>query len=102
MIASTILIQPNALRPLARSHLLRDHRNTVMGISVAHDAARVASIDYDGVWFVRDEMTLDPRATQRMDGRGRGVVLSPNGARIAGLLALHDHSDTRYDYDVVV
>ena len=37
-----------------------------------------------------------------MAGRGRGIVLSPNGKRIAGLLALRDYSDTRYAYDVFV
>jgi len=100
--AATILIQPDTLPPLARECVLAGHENTVMGISVGHDAARVASIDYDGVWIVRDETTLLPVATQRMDGRGRGVALSPNGARIAGLLALRDHSDTRYSYDVFV
>jgi hypothetical protein len=102
MNAPTILIQPSTLLPIARSAVLDGHHNTVMGVSVAHDAACVASIDYDGVWIVRDEMTLMPRTTKRMDGRGRGVALSPNGARIAALLALHNHSDTRYSYDVVV
>jgi hypothetical protein len=102
MNAPTTLIQPGNLLPLERVAALSDHHNTVMGLSVAHDAACVASIDYDGVWIVRDEMSLKPHAARRMDGRGRGIALSPNGARIAGLLALRDHSDTRYSYDVVV
>jgi hypothetical protein len=102
VVAAPIIIHPNTLPPLARARTLAGHHNTVMGISVAHGAARVASLDYDGVWMVRDEATLLPLATGRMDGRGRGVALSPNGARIAGLLALRDHSDTRYSYDVFV
>lgn len=102
MTAPQILIEPDKLLPLACTTVLPEHHNTVMSISVASDAACVASIDYDGVWIVRDEKTLEPRATTRMDGRGRGVALSPNGARIAGLLALRDHSDTRYCYDVVI
>jgi hypothetical protein len=99
---SATAIRPDTLLPLPRSSVLGGHLDTVMGISVAHGAARVASIAYDGVWIVRDEATLVQLATGRMDGRGRGVALSPDGARVAGLLALRDHSDTRYEYDVFI
>jgi len=102
MLPATTIIRPDILPPLARASVLGGHLDTVMGISVAHAAARVASIDYHGVWIMRDEASLAQLATHRMDGRGRGVVLSPNGARIAGLLALRDHSDTRYQYDVAI
>jgi hypothetical protein len=102
MTPTTSKIHYDSIRPLARARVLGGHRNTVMGISVAHAAARVASIDYDGVWIVRNEGDLEPLATGRMEGRGRGIALSPNGTRVAGLLALHDHSDTRYNYDVFV
>jgi WD40 repeat protein len=100
--AATIIIQPDALLPLAGTQQLAGHHNTVMGMSVAQAAARVASIDYDGVWIVRDETTLEALATQQMNGRGRGIAFSPNGMRIAGLLALRPRSDTLYSYNVRV